>query len=64
MFLEHFANAEQFLVCAGQNFFETDNGVRRADTGHHVFTLGVHHELTPENILAGGGVTGEGNTGA
>ena len=64
MFLEHLADAEQFLVRAGQNFLKVGNGIRCADAGHHVFALGVHHELAPENVFAGGGVAGEGDAGA
>ena len=64
MFLKHLADAEQFLVRAGQNFLKVGNGVRCADAGHHVFALGVHHELAPENVFAGGGVAGEGDAGA
>ena len=37
---------------------------RVADAGHHVLALGVHEELAVEDVLAGGGVTGEGHTGA
>ena len=35
-----------------------------AHAGHHVLALGVGQELAEELLLAGGGVTGEGNAGA
>ena len=42
---------------------ELSNGVRSADTGDNIFALGVHEELTVEDLLASGGVTGESHTG-
>ena len=35
-----------------------------ADAGDDVFALGVHEELAVEEVLAGGGVAGEGHAGA
>ena len=64
MLLEHLADAEQFLVGAGQDLLELDHGVGCADAGDDVLALGVHHELAPEYILAGGWVAGEGDAGA
>src|SRR5690606_10538057 len=60
---EDAADALKLLVCAGHNLLELDNRLWRANTGHNVFTLCVHEELTVEHLLAGGGVAGKGNAG-
>ena len=39
-------------------------GAGVTDAGHHVLALGVHQELAVEEVLAGGGVAGEGHAGA
>ncbi len=38
--------------------------LRRADAGDHVFTLRVDQEFAVEQVFAGTGIAGEGNTGA
>ena len=64
MLLKHLADAEQFLVCAWENLLESGNRIWRADTGHDILALRIHHELAPENIFTSRGVTSEGDAGA
>ena len=39
------------------------DGLRRADARHHVLALGVDEEFAVEQLLAGGGIAGEGDAG-
>ena len=61
---EGLADGAEFLVGAGHDLGQAGDGVGGADTGHHVFALGVHEEFAVEFVGAGGGVAGEGHTGA
>ena len=51
----------ELLVNLGIGFLEVVDCGRGADTGNDIFALGVHKVLAVELLLAGGGVTGEGN---
>ncbi len=55
---------DKLVVHFGHFFFHVRHGMGGADTGNHVFALGVHQVFAVEFVFAGGGVAGEGNTSA
>ena len=55
------ADIDELLICLGHYLGQLVDGLGCADAGDDVFALGVHKELAEELLLAGGGVTGEGN---
>ena len=58
------ADFEQLLVGLGQVLGHLLDLLRRAHAGHDVLALGVDEVLAVEDVLAGGGVAGEGDAGA
>ena len=54
---------DEVAVCLWQHFLHLGEGARGANARDDVLTLGVDEELTVELLGAGGGVTGETDTG-
>ena len=63
MIFQKVADLDEFRVCFGELLFHLSDGHRGADTGDDVFALSIGKELAHEFLLAGGGITGECNTG-
>ena len=60
---ENIADLDEVGISLGELFFHLGDGHRGADAGNDVFALCVGEELAHELLLAGGGVTGEGDAG-
>ena len=63
MVLQLVADVYKLVIDLRHDVLQLIDGLGGTDTGHHVFALGVHQELTKELLLAGGGVAGKGNAG-
>ena len=61
--LQHFADPHQLLMRTGHDLLEVGHRIGSTNTRYNVLTLGIHHELTPENIFTRSWVTGKGHTG-
>src|SRR5204863_1769210 len=59
--LERSCDLAQLVVDCGVPAFELADGVRRADTRHHILALRVLQELAVESLLAGSRVACEAN---
>ena len=64
MLFEVLRDGGELVVGRGVGLVQLIYGLGGADAGDDVLALGVHQELAVELVLAGGGVTGEGNAGA
>ena len=62
--LQRGADLHELVERFGELLFHLGDGHRGADAGDDVFALRVGEELTHELLLAGGGVTREGDAGA
>ena len=65
LLLERLADLLELLVGARKHrlVLHLGDGLRRPHAGHHVFALGVDEVFAIEDILAGGGIAGEGHAG-
>ena len=61
--LEQVADLDEVGVSLGELLFHLGDGHRGADAGDDILALSVGQELAHELLLAGGGVTGEGDAG-
>ena len=61
---QNVADLDELVISLGELLGHLSDGHGSTHAGHHVLALGVGQELAHELLLAGGGVTGKGNTGA